>query len=337
MVYSGITFTGSPSGEITNSIFTRDSLDAHEVLVKITHSGLCGTDLHVVNSERALGHEGIGIVSDVGVSVSRVCVGDRIGWGFIHSTCGRCKFCITGRDQYCTDMRDYFNSNQDQGSLGEIAILKEDWLFKIPEGLSSEHAAPLMCAGATVFTPLLEHCKPTDRVGIVGVGGLGHLAIQLASRMGCDVVVFSGSCSKRKEAMAMGASEFHATAGTNDFSQLNMSAPVDRLIVTTASLPDWEQYFKVLAANATIIPITAAFGLKMEFPFMQFLMKGYHVVGSIIAGRAVHEAMLEFCARNKVFPIIEKFPLTQEGVADAVRKLQEGKMRYRGVLLHDAQ
>ncbi|EEB99939.1 hypothetical protein MPER_00249, partial [Moniliophthora perniciosa FA553] len=111
-------------------------------------------------------------------------------------------------------------SDLDQGSFSNLSIRKEEWLFVIPDGLSSEHAAPLMCAGATVFTPIIDHVKPIDRIGIVGIGGLGHLAIQFAAKMGCDVVVFSSSESKRKEALALGASEFYATKGVANLADL---------------------------------------------------------------------------------------------------------------------
>ncbi|KIY61354.1 NADP-dependent alcohol dehydrogenase [Cylindrobasidium torrendii FP15055 ss-10] len=334
MVYSGTTFTGSASGQVATGTFTRDTLKEREVLIKITHSGLCGTDLHGLHADLALGHEGIGIIAELGPGTSKFRVGDRIGWGYIHSTCGECKSCLVGREQYCPNKEAFMAANKDQGSLGEIAIFKEDWLFKIPDNLSSEHAAPLMCGGATVFTPLLEHCKPTDRVGIVGIGGLGHLAIQFAARMGCEVIVFSGTEAKRQEALNMGAHEFYAVKGVSDFSKLGVKKPIDRLIVTTASLPDWEQYFKILAVNATIIPMTVSFG-KMEFPFMNLLANGYEVIGSILASRQVQQEMLNFCGRNKVFPIIEKFPLTKEGVVEAVDKLNSGNMRYRGVLTNE--
>ena len=128
--------------------------------------------------------------------------------------------------------------------------------------------------------------KPTDRVGIVGIGGLGHLAIQFASKMGCEVVVFSGTDSKRDEALSMGAHEFYATKGVKDFSTLNLPKPLDRLVVTTADLPDWEAYFKLLATNATIIPLTVDLSSKMQFPYLQFCVTGITVVGSILASRA---------------------------------------------------
>ncbi|KIY64734.1 NADP-dependent alcohol dehydrogenase [Cylindrobasidium torrendii FP15055 ss-10] len=334
MGYTGVTFRGSASGEIVKGTFTRDALKGREVLIKITHSGLCGTDLHLIHADQVLGHEGVGVIAELGPEATKFKVGDRVGWGVIYSTCHKCQFCLDGQDQYCTDKEEFMFTNTDQGSLGEISVYKEDWLFKIPDNVKSEHAAPLMCGGATVFTPLLEHCKPTDRVGIVGIGGLGHLAIQFAARMGCEVVVFSGTNSKREEALSMGAHEFYATKDVQDFATLNVKKPIDRLVVTTATLPDWEQYFKVLANKATVIPLTLTFG-KMEIPFFQFLTRGYNVLGSILASRQGYSDMLDFCGRNKVFPVIEKFPLTRDGVTEAVEKLQSGKMRYRGVLTNE--
>ncbi len=141
--------------------------------------------------------------------------------------------------------------------------------------------------GATVFTPLIEYVKPTDRIGIVGVGGLGHLAIQFASKMGCDIVVFSGTDSKRQEAMAMGANEFYATKGVEDFDKLGLPKLLDKLIVTTATLPDWDNYFKLLAVNCTILPLTVALGAKMTFPYSDLTLRGYTIVGTVVASRSM--------------------------------------------------
>ncbi|KAF9025796.1 GroES-like protein [Hymenopellis radicata] len=336
MPYSGKTFKGTSSGEIVEGTFQRESLGDGELLVRISHSGLCGTDLHALPTGCALGHEGVGYVEEVGPSCKTdLKVGERVGWGYIHYTCGKCRQCLTGKEEYCPNKHQFFTHDHDQGSLGEIAVRKEDWLFRIPDGLSNENAAPLMCGGATVFTPLIEYVKPTDRIGIVGIGGLGHLSIQFASKMGCDIVVFSGTEAKREEAMAMGATEFYATKGVADFNTLGLAKPLDKLIVTTATLPDWDNYFTLLSVNCTIIPLTIALGAKMSFPYSDLTLRGYTVVGTILAGRSMHEDMLSFAARNQVAPIIEKFPLTKGGVVEAVERLQSGKMRYRGVLTNE--
>lgn len=138
---------------------------------------------------------------------------------------------------YCAQRALYSEADLDQGAFASHAIWKADFLFHIPESIPSAEAAPLMCAGATVFHPLQTYVRPTDRVGIVGFGGLGHLAIQFASKMGCDVVVFSSTEDKRDEAMKLGATEFHVTRGA---TQLDIGRRVNRLMITTSSLPDWD-------------------------------------------------------------------------------------------------
>ncbi|KAF8878827.1 hypothetical protein CPB85DRAFT_1498560 [Mucidula mucida] len=261
MPYSGKIFKGTSSGDIVEGIFQRDSLRDGEVLI-----------MHVLPTGCALGHEGAGYVEEIGPSCKTDWkVGERVGWGYIHHTCGKCR--------------------------------------QIPDGLSNENAAPLMCGT----------CKPTNRIGIVGIGGLGHLTIQFAAKMGCDIVVFSETESKRQEAIAMGAR-------VEDFNTLGLPKPLDTLIVTTATLPDWDNYFKLLSVNCTIIPLTGSEDLTLH---------GYTVVGTILAGRSMHEAMLAFAARNQVNPIIEKFPLTKAGVEEAVERLQSGRMRYRGALTNE--
>ncbi len=162
MVYEGKTFRGSASGEIVESSFTREELSPNDVVVKITHSGLCGTDLHYLNIDMVLGHEGwysycmerktsywdnvgVGVVQEVGPSCKRLNVGDRVGWGYMHETCGLCRECQTGNEVFCQDKRCFGSANFDQGSLGELGIWKEDWLFQLPDALTSEQAAPLMC------------------------------------------------------------------------------------------------------------------------------------------------------------------------------------------------
>ena len=171
--------------------------------------------------------------------------------------------------------------------------------------------------------------RPTDRVGIIGVGGLGHLAIQFASNMGCEVVVFSGTDSKKEEAMKLGAREFHATKGVKD---LSFCKPVNRLLVTTSHQPDWAIYQAVLAPGATVFPLSVSDG-NLEMPYMPLILKGIRIQGSVVAARAIHMKMLEFAAAHGIRPIVERFPLSKEGIEKAFEHLDHGEMRYRGVLV----
>ncbi|KAF1833636.1 GroES-like protein [Decorospora gaudefroyi] len=322
-------YKGSKDSKIVKSQTSKPDLKDDQVLIKVTASGLCGTDQHYKGADMALGHEGAGLVEDIGPNVKDLKKGDRVGWGYEHNSCGRCEQCLTGRETYCPEREMYGMANLDQGSFASHAVWREAFVFKLPDELSDAEAAPLMCGGATVFNALYTYnIKPTDRVGVMGVGGLGHLAIQFAAKMGCDVVVFSGSDSKKEEAMKLGAKEFVAMKGK---SELEVSRPVDALLVTTSANPDWKMIMPVLAPNAIIFPMTVSFD-NFEIPHLAMIQQGITVQGSVVAARAVHRKMLAFAALHGIKPIIMEFPLTQDGIEDAMKTLEEGKMRYRGVL-----
>ncbi|RMZ91151.1 hypothetical protein DV736_g1616, partial [Chaetothyriales sp. CBS 134916] len=302
----------------------------HDVLVKITHSGLCGTDIHYKHTDMALGHEGAGVVEEIGKDVTLFKIGDHAGWGYLHHACGHCKQCLRGAETFCAQRKMYGEANLDQGSMGSHAVWNEDFLFPIPDELTLENAAPLMCGGATVFNALQFHgVKSTDRVGVIGVGGLGHLAIQFASAMGCEVVVFSGTESKKEEALHLGAREFVATKAKKE---LKLSKPIDHLLVTTASQPDWKIYFPVMAPSGTIYPLTVS-NDELKMPYMDIILNGLKIQGSLVAARGIHQEMLDFAAVHKIKPIIQKFALNEDGINDAFQTLEDGKMRYRGILV----
>ncbi|KAM0462233.1 hypothetical protein ACHAO4_001434 [Trichoderma viride] len=278
----------------------------------------------------ALGHEGSGVVKQIGSGVTRFKVGDRVGWGYQHNSCGHCKQCLTGRETFCAEREMFGLANFDQGSFASAAVWKEDFIYKIPDNISSSHAGPLMCGGSTVFNALkLNGVRSTDRVGVIGVGGLGHLAIQFASQMGCEVVVFSSTEQKKAEALAFGASEFYPTKGVE---KLDIRAPIDHLLVTSNAQPDWGLYLPIMAPEGTIYPITVSFE-KLAVPAMDLIMGGLRIQGGMIAPRQIHREMLEFASRHNIVPVVEEFPLTVAGATEALQRLLDGKMRYRGVLV----
>ncbi|KAK4936440.1 hypothetical protein LTR10_022657 [Elasticomyces elasticus] len=322
-------FKGSKGGKIVEGTSHKE-IGPKEVLLKVTHSGLCGTDIHYKGVDMVLGHEGVGIVEEVGSNVTMFKKGDRAGWGYEHDSCGHCKQCLRGTETLCPQRKMYGEADLDQGSMGSHAVWKEDFLFQLPEGMKSEDAAPLMCGGATVFNSMQQYgIKSTDRVGVIGVGGLGHLAIQFASRMGCQVVVFSGTDSKKDEAMKLGAMEFYAT---KDVSEFKLDEPIDHLLVTTAQQPDWNMYLPIMAAGGTIFPLTVSAG-DLKMPYMPIIAKALTVQGSLVAARQIHREMLEFAAKHDIRPIIQTFPMTLDGVNKAFETLENGQMRYRGVLV----
>ncbi|RAL04501.1 NAD(P)-dependent alcohol dehydrogenase [Aspergillus ibericus CBS 121593] len=329
MGYDFTVFKGSKDGSITEATTHRDDLTRDEVLVRLTHSGVCFTDVHYQHADMALGHEGAGVIEEIGPEVQDLKKGDRVGWGYQTGCCGRCSHCLTGWETMCPERKMYGSATPDQGSFATHAVWREPFLFKIPEGISNEDSAPLMCGGSTVFNALhVSGVKPTSRVGIVGIGGLGHLAIQFAAKMGCDVVVFSGSDNKREEALKLGAREFYATKGVKE---LKIGKPLDNLIVSTSSQPDWKLYVNVLAPGAVISPLSVD-NEDFKFPYMALLGNGLRVQGSVVAARQVHRDMLDFAALHGVKPVLMKYPMSLDGVKDAMKTLEAGKMRYRGVL-----
>jgi D-arabinose 1-dehydrogenase-like Zn-dependent alcohol dehydrogenase len=187
-----------------------------------------------------LGHEGAGVVESIGTGVTKFKIGDRVGFGYFHGGCGNCEFCKIGNQYYCENApRSYAAQDLDQGSFSSFTIWPDTNIYRIPEALSSADAAPLLCAGITVFTPMLKFgVKAGHRVGIIGIGGLGHLAVKFASKLGAEVVVFSSSESKRKEALALGASEFWVS---KELGERKPEKGLDYLIVTAAGHPDWSR------------------------------------------------------------------------------------------------
>ncbi|KAI7968602.1 hypothetical protein EIK77_006621 [Talaromyces pinophilus] len=306
----GIDFTyfkGSGNGDVVEAVGHRE-LGPTQVSVKITHCGVCGTDEHYRHAHQGLGHEGVGIITEIGSSVqdlSEFRVGDRVGMGWYHKFCGHCKYCVSAL-------------------AWDISAL-----YKIPDTISSEDAGPLLCGGATVWSPLYDsNVKPGDRVGIIGIGGLGHMAIQFASKMGLEVVVFSGTESKKQEALAFGASEFHATNNKESWDSIR---PLDILLITTSVNP--KMYYPILAPGAKIFPLTVSTEALDGVTPLNLIGGYFSFIGSGVAATASMRAMLDFAARHGVKPQIEKFPMTVTGVKDAMQKLRDGKMRYRGVLV----
>lgn len=282
------------------------------------------------SNDMALGHEGAAIVEAVGPGVKNLKKGDRVGWGYEHDCCGNCRNCLTGWETMCPQRVMYSMGNLDQGSFGEKGVWREAFLYKLPDALSSEDAAPLMCGGSTVFNALMVGgVKPTSRVGIVGIGGLGHLAIQFAAKMGCEVVVFSGTDSKKDEAIQLGAHEFYATKGVD---KLSVPKPIDNLVVTTSAQPDWHLYLNVMAPCGVISPVSVAQD-DLKFPYMGLLVQGLRIQGGIVCARQLHRDMIDFATFHGIKPIKQFYPLNQKGIEDSLNTLEAGKMRYRGVLV----
>ncbi|RAK81294.1 NAD(P)-dependent alcohol dehydrogenase [Aspergillus fijiensis CBS 313.89] len=322
-------FRGSADQRIIPDTTTR-KLGANEVYIETTHSGLCGTDEHFMHNGLVLGHEGIGIVKHVGPEVTSVRVGDRVGFGYVRKTCRACNQCLTGWSQYCPDGRMYLTHDHDLGSLSHGTVWDADWAFPIPDGYDSAYAAPLLCAGATVWTCLTQYnIRPGQRVGVLGIGGVGHMAIKLANAIGCHVVVFSRTEGKRQEALDFGAAEFHLFGGDHVLDE--MFEPVQHLLVCGQPGKSLDTSVPLMANNSTMFFITASFE-PIEVSFAPLIQHGICIQSSFIASRQIVLDLLGFAARKKIYPTIMEFPLTQAGIEEAMQMLKSGKIRYRAVL-----
>ncbi|KAL4795167.1 alcohol dehydrogenase [Aspergillus venezuelensis] len=326
------TFRGSASGEVVPGQTTA-SLAPHEVYIETTHSGLCGTDEHYLKADQVLGHEGIGIVKAIGSTVSDIKVGDRVGFGYTHKICANCDACSMGVDQFCRKGINYGFNDLGNGTFSHGAIWDEKCVYPIPEGYDSAYAAPLMCAGATVYTVLTEFgIKPAERVGIMGMGGLGHIAIKLAAAMGYHVVVLSSSERKRAEAMEYGASEYHVL---NDKETPKDMVPIKHLLLCGSfGVDDYRKLLPHMDICSTVYPLTVSFE-PAQIPTLDLCFRGVSVQGSLVASRQTIRSLLQFCAAKKIYPTIMKYPLTLEGINEAMAALREGKVRYRAVLVRE--
>lgn len=328
-------FKGSQEGVARKHTANKpDELKGDFVLVRVTASGVCGTDLHYKTQDMVLGHEGAGIVEAVGPTVKYLKPGTRVGWGYETDSCEHCQECLQGAEVFCPERALYGVKNLDQGSFASHAVVREAFLHLIPDAINDVDAAPLQCGGATVFTALLE-AKPGETVGIMGVGGLGHLAIQFASKMGLHVVVLSGTDSKRAQAMELGAHKFIAMKGANaakEIEELGKTSPLSRLLVTMAVQPAWDLILQMMAPRARVYPLSVAGG-NLEFPYMPIILSGIRIQGSLVATRAVHRDMLTFAARHGIRPVVETFPMTEEGIKAAMEKLDKGNVQFRAVLV----
>lgn len=323
-------------------------LGNRQVFIKTTHSGLCYTDVHAKEKGCGLGHEGVGIVQELGPGVTNLKVGDRVGWGWLHSSCGHCPTCLSGYRQYCSEARGFAFSDLDQGAFGDYRVIDAEFVYQIPDVISSVDAGPFMCAGASVYEALdAAATKPSDRIGVVGVGGLGHMAILFACAMGCGVTALFASkrepsLQKVKDAFALGAdearciSEGHETMFTPDGNKATgteseKAKPIDVLLVTSNGLPDWNKALPLLNRMARIVLMSIQTE-PLSVPYMPFILPGHRIISSTEASRRNHAEMLSFAARNRVKPWVEVYPMNEEGLEQAFERLEAGQMRYRGVL-----
>lgn len=307
-------------------------LGVEEVEVAIEHCGLCHSDLSVLNNEwgisqypAVLGHEAVGRVTAVGSNAKGLKVGKRVGVGWTAASCMHCRPCRSGSQQLCLQAQPTIVGHR--GGFASHVRAHWAWAIPLPEGLAFAEAGPLLCGGITVFSPLAMYAKPTDRVGIIGIGGLGHMAVKFAHAYGCDVTAFTSSESKFDEARGFGAN--HVVA-SRDSSAIQKLAGSFDLLLSTVNVPlDWDAMIGALAPNGRLHILGAVLD-PIPVAAMPLIMQQRSVSGSPTGSPVGIETMLEFAARHQITPQTEHYPMSQ--INEAFARLESGKARYRIVL-----
>jgi len=307
-------------------------LGAEDVEVEVEHCGLCHSDLSVLNNDwgfsqypAVLGHEVIGRVSAVGSAAKGLEVGQRVGVGWTANSCMYCRQCMSGNQHLCPQAQPTIVGHH--GGFASHVRSHWAWAIPLPEQIHFAEAGPLLCGGITVFNPLAMYAKPTSRVGIVGIGGLGHMGVKFAAAYGCDVTAFTSSESKFDEASGFGAN--HVVSSRDSATIKNLASTFDLLIVTVNVTLDWEAMIAALAPNGRMHVVGA---VLEPIPVVAFPMIAGQksVSGSPTGSPVAIETMLDFAARHNITPQNEHMPMSR--INEAFERLEAGKARYRIVL-----
>lgn len=310
------------------------ALGAEQVEIAVEHCGICHSDLSMLDNEwgRTVypfvpGHEVVGIIRAAGPQVKGVKIGDRVGLGWISNSCMHCGSCLGGDQHLCLNKEETIVARH--GGFAERLRCHWSWAVKLPERLQHDKAGPLFCGGITVFTPILEYVRPQHRVGVIGIGGLGHMALQFLNKWGCEVTAFTSSDSKREEAMQLGA---HQVVSSKDAAALKkLTGQLDFILVTVNVAMDWALYLRLLRPRGRLHFVGAVAAPMAVMPPMLFSQKA--ISGSPVGSPGATATLLEFCARHQMAPMVERFPMSK--VNEAMQHLREGKARYRIVLEND--
>ena len=313
-------------------------LKNREVRVSVTHCGICYSDLQAIDDDYGItkypfvpGHEIVGFVSDVGPAVTELKEGVRVGIGWQGRSCGRCEDCLRGDDHLCKEVEDNGMWTPYGGFATSVSV-DERFAFPLPEAMPSEDAAVLLCAGLSTYSPLRTYkAGPSTKVGVIGVGGLGHLAIQFAHALGCEVTVLSSSPGKEEQARAFGADHFLLSGDTGSLKKLVLG--LDLILYTAHSVPDWTRLVNALRNNGHLVVI--GFPPKdVTFDAMELVVHQVSITGSFLGNRATMREMLSVAQAKGVKPWVERMPMAQ--VNEAIQRLKENKARYRIVLQNEA-
>ncbi|GAA1699760.1 NAD(P)-dependent alcohol dehydrogenase [Microbacterium sediminicola] len=312
-----------------------------DVLIAICYAGICHSDIHTVRGEwgaitypQVVGHEIAGEVIEIGSEVTKFAVGDRVGVGCMVNSCRECENCQAGMENYCLNVctQTYGSVDRDgtitQGGYATHVVVDQDFVLDIPESLPYDAVAPLLCAGITTYSPLAHwNAGPGKKVAVVGMGGLGHMAVKIAAAMGAEVTVLSQTLSKHEDGLRFGASHYYATSDPATFAEL---ANTFDLIINTVSAPlKLDAYLGLLRLDGTMVNVGAP---PEPLPIQVFTLFNNRrsFAGSTIGSIAETQEMLDFCAEHGIVPETEM--ISAEQINDAYERVLSSDVRYRFVI-----
>lgn len=308
-------------------------LKSNEVEIKITHCGVCHSDIHLINNDWGNsqfpfipGHEIVGTVSAVGDGVLDRKVGQRVGVGWQANSCGICEWCRQGEEQLCAKNQGVCVGRN--GGYADAVRVNAKFSIPVPESLESENVAPLLCGGITVYSPIRNHgVNPASRVGIIGIGGLGHMALQFARAFGAEVTAFSTSSDKEPEARSLGANHFVNTRDTGALKKV--AGCYDFILSTVNAAQDWPGYVNALRPKGTLVFVGVP-PAPLSLPVFPLIAGQRSIAGSPTGSPQDLHEMLEVAARHNIKAKTERFPMAKAN--EAIQRVKTNKVRYRAVL-----
>lgn len=331
----------SPEGPFKLTTIERRDLQPHDVLIEIKYAGICHSDIHTargewgpVNYPLVPGHEIAGIVTQVGSAVTKYAVGDRVGVGCMVDSCRECVNCHKGEEQYCLNgMTGTYGAidrygHYTQGGYSTHIVVTEDFVVRIPDNLELDVAAPLLCAGITTYSPLRHWgAAPGKKVAVVGLGGLGHMAVKIAHAMGAEVTVLSQTLKKKEDGLRLGADHYYATSDPETFTKL--AGTFDLIVNTVSAKIDVNAYLSLLALDGTLVNVGAP-AEPLSVNVFSLIPHRRSFAGSMIGGIRETQEMLDFCAEHRITPEIEIISANQ--IDEAWERVLASDVRYRFVI-----